>query len=74
MVALENTRDILTALEEEYQLTFERNLTLNRLSEAIISPRIPDKGVHMSYDLNLSPSRYIANDIEKLIRIKKIII
>ena len=74
MVCLENARNILTVLEEEYQLCFERNLTLNRLGEAIISPRYPDVGDHMSYDLNLPPSVYISNDIEKLIRLRKIIL
>ena len=74
MTCLENTRSILSTLEEEYQAMFERNLTLNRLSEAIISPRYPDKGANISYDFNLPPSVYIANDIEKLIRLKNVIL
>lgn len=74
MICLENARNILMVLEEEYQLCFERNLTLNRLGEAIISPRYPDVGDHMSYDLNLPPSVYISNDIEKLIRLRKVIL
>ncbi|WP_027398808.1 nicotinate-nicotinamide nucleotide adenylyltransferase [Anaerovorax odorimutans] len=73
MTCLENARSILQALEEEYQLAFERNLTLNRLSEAVISPRCPDRGGCLNYDLNLAPSAYIENDIEKLIRLKNII-
>lgn len=74
MTCLENAKNLLLALEEEYQLIFERNLTLNRLSEAVISPRCPDKGVYMSYDLNLAPSVYIKNDIEKLIRLKNLLL
>ena len=74
MTCLENARSILNILEEEYQEIFERNLTLNRLSEAILSPRCPDKGICISYDLNLSPSVYIANDIEKLKRLKNVIL
>ncbi|HML36733.1 MAG TPA: hypothetical protein PKA19_04800 [Bacillota bacterium] len=71
---LENTKNIMTVLEEEYQQVYERNLTMNRLSEAVMSPRYPDKGLNMSYDLNLPPSVYVANDIELLKRLANIII
>lgn len=74
MTCLNNARSILSVLEEEYQLIYERNLTLNRLSEAVVSPRCPDKGVSISYDLNLAPSIYIKNDIENLIRLKNVIL
>jgi hypothetical protein len=73
LTCLENARNILKALEEEFQEVFERNLTLNRLSEAITSPRYPDKGRCVRYDENLAPSVYISNDIEKLMRLKNII-
>ncbi len=73
LTCLENARDIMVALEQEYQKAFEKKLTLNRLSEAVIFPRIPDKGVNMYYDLNLAPSTYLQNDIENLIRLKGII-
>jgi len=72
MVCLKNARDILQVLEEEYQREFERNLTLERLSEAIYSPTCPDKGQHMSYDVNLPASMYVENDINRLIRLKNI--
>lgn len=72
MTCLENARDILRALEAEYQAVAERNLTLNRLSEAFISPRCPDQGLFMQYDQNLAPSVYLDNDIEKLLRLKRI--
>lgn len=73
MVCMENAKSIMEAIEREYQREFEKKLTMNRLSEAVISPRFPDKGVNISYDLNLAPSVYIANDIEKLTRLKNII-
>ncbi|MEG1583846.1 MAG: hypothetical protein RR361_02185, partial [Anaerovorax sp.] len=73
MVCLENAKAIMEIIETEYQQEFEKKLTMNRLSEAVISPRFPDKGVNISYDLNLAPSIYIENDIEKLIRLKNII-
>lgn len=74
LTCLENARDIMVTLEQEYQKAFEKKLTLNRLSEAVIFPRIPDKGLNMFYDLNLAPSSYILNDIENLIRLKEVII
>lgn len=74
MTCLENARDILAVLEEEYQMIFEKNLTLNRLSEAISSPRYPDKGLSVSYDLNYPPSLYVANDIEHLKRLENLIL
>ena len=73
MVCLENSRDILKVLEEEYQSVFERNLTLNRLGEVLLSPCCPDRGEHLSYDYHLAPSVYVENDIIRLIRLKELI-
>ncbi|MFA7662000.1 MAG: cytidyltransferase, partial [Anaerovoracaceae bacterium] len=70
LTCLENARDILTVLEEEYQVLYEKNLTLKRLGEVVISSRSPDQGDCLSYDLNLAPSVYVANDIEKLKRLR----
>ncbi len=73
MVSLENAEEIMQVLEEEYQKEYERNLTLNRLAEVIIRPSCPDKGGCLSYDYHLAPSVYIANDIEKLVRLRGLI-
>ena len=70
MTCLENARDILRVLEQEYQATFEKKLTLKRLGEVISSPRIPDVGLGVAYDENLAPSVYLENAIEQLIRLK----
>lgn len=70
MVCLENARSIFLALEEEYQNTFERKLTLQRLSEVVISPRLPDLGKNVEYDMNLAPSGYLLNGIERLMRLE----
>jgi hypothetical protein len=67
---LENARDILMILEEEYLILYGKNLTLKRLGEVVISSRSPDHGDCLAYDLNLAPSVYVANDIEKLKRLK----
>jgi len=73
MVTLENTRDILMALEEQYQNFFHRKLTLQRLSEAVISPMIPDVGTSMEYDMNKATSDYLIDDIEELGRLKGLV-
>ena len=73
MTCLKNTLRILKVLEEEYQTIFERNLTLNRLSEVISIPRIPERGHSMRYDLNLPASVCAANDIEMLLRLENIL-
>ncbi len=70
MTCLENARDLLTVLEEEYQGLYERNLTLKRLGEVVIAPRVPDKGESVRYDNNRAPSGYVENDIEELIRLR----
>ncbi|RKD29144.1 nicotinate-nicotinamide nucleotide adenylyltransferase [Thermohalobacter berrensis] len=73
-VCINNALDIITTLEKEYQNINERNLTLRHLGEVFISPRCPDRGKNIDYDLNLKPSEYLRNDIEHLKRIKDMVI
>ncbi len=70
LCCLENARDILLTLETEYRALYARNLTLSRLSEAVILPLCPDKGGCMSYDLSRAASTYLDNDIEMLRRLQ----
>ena len=65
---LENSHDVISTLEQEYRVLYGRNLTLSRLSEAIILPLCPDKGTCLHYDPNLSASVYLENDLEQLLR------
>ena len=74
LTCLKNSRDILLALESEYLSTFGRNLTLNRLSEAIILPLCPDKGECMAYDPALNASVYLNNEIEMLLRSRRMLV
>ena len=71
---MENAYRIFLALEEEYQNIFERKLTLQRLSEVVVSPRVPDLGSYMNYDMNLAPSGYLLNGIERLARLESVIL
>ncbi|TDT61162.1 cytidyltransferase [Fonticella tunisiensis] len=69
-VCIENALDIMAALESEYQFIQERSLTLGLLGQVFMSPRCPDHGYNMNYDLNLNASHYLKNDLELLSRIE----
>jgi len=72
-VCIENALTILEALENEYQAIQQRKLTLSNLGEVIIYPRYPDHGEDMDYNLNLSPSHYLRNDLELLRRTREMV-
>ena len=66
-------RDILLALEGSYRERYARNLTLSRLSEAVILPLSPDKGSCLRYDPNLSASACLENDLQMLLRMRDLL-
>lgn len=68
-VALRNALTILSVLEERYLKLLGTGLTLRRLGEALVRPRLPDKGAHMQYDLNVVASAYLKDDIRQMRRI-----
>jgi hypothetical protein len=68
-VALRSALTIMTVLEERYLKLQGTGLTLRRLGEALLRPRLPDKGTHMKYDLNTVASAYIKDDIRQMRRI-----
>lgn len=70
MVCLENAGKIFQTLESEYQNIFERQLTLKRLSDAVISPRMPNGSNRAAADFNLSPSVHIEDYMERLVRLE----
>lgn len=72
-VCIENSLSILQAIEKEYQMEKERGFTISQLGKIFLYPRCPDKGKDMHYDLNLSPSNYIKNDLEQLKRLESIL-
>lgn len=67
--ALKNALTVLSVLEERYLKLQGTGLTLRRLGEALVRPRLPDKGAHMQYDLNAMASAYIRDDIRQMRRI-----
>lgn len=67
---LESAYEILTELEKQHLADFGKSLTLKRLGEAVFRPRMPDRGGHLSYDLNIPASVYVLDDINTLHRLQ----
>ncbi|WP_301859624.1 phosphohydrolase [uncultured Megasphaera sp.] len=70
MTCLQNAAHIMHVLQDVYQETYEKRLTLKRLGEVISYPRIPDIDIGVKFDENLDPTRFIENDIERLVRMR----
>ncbi len=70
MTCLQNAAAIMETLQDVYQETFEKRLTLKRLGEVITYPRIPDIDIGVRFDENMDPTRFIKNDIERLMRLR----
>lgn len=70
---IENSRDILLALETVYREKYARSLTLSRLSEAVILPLSPDKGDCLRYDASLPASVCLENDLKMLLRMRDLL-
>ena len=73
MACLENAKQVLLALEKEFKDIFERNLTVKRLGEVLLSPRLPYLGDNIYYDLNKEASDFMDVSIESLLKLERII-
>lgn len=69
VTCLENAQLILRTLEQEYQKTFEKKLTLSRLGAVITKPRLPLLGTGLMHDDHVAPSTYIENELLKIKRL-----
>jgi hypothetical protein len=69
---IQNARDILQTLEYQYRRQYSRNLTLSRLGEAVVLPLAPDKGRCLRYDMSLSASQCLENDLQTLVRMEEL--
>lgn len=70
LTCLKNAAAIMHTLQDVYQETYEKRLTIKRLGEVITYPRIPDIDVGVKFDENIDPTRFIENDIERLERLQ----
>ena len=59
----------MQTLEREHQRIFSTALTIRRLGEALLQPRLPDKSDCMDFDFSLPASRYLEEDLAQLDRI-----
>ncbi|MDW8800411.1 cytidyltransferase [Clostridium sp. A1-XYC3] len=66
---IENAIDILKVIEDEYHVIHEKNLNLHSLGQVFTIPRCADLGENVDYNLNLSASSYLKNDLELLMRL-----
>lgn len=70
---IENSIEILTALENEFHILNERNLSLYSLGQVFTVPRSADHGKNIEYNLDLCASQYLKNDLELLKRFENVI-
>ena len=67
--ALENAAEILQTVETRHQQCFSTALTIRRLAEAFIYPRIPYRGRYTRYDPNATASDYVRDDLQSFRRL-----
>lgn len=72
-VCIKNAISIFETIEKEYQYLNEKSFNLKKVGEVFQKPRKPDYGKCVEFDLDLKPSEYLKNDLEKLKRLKNII-
>lgn len=70
ITCIDNAFKIFQVLEEEYQNLFERQLTIRRLSDIIKQPRMPNGADRLSVDFDQSPSSYMKDYKDRLLRLK----
>lgn len=70
LTCLQNAKLIMDTLQDEYQALYEKRLTLKRLGEVISVLRIPDVDIGVKFDSNMDPTRFLENDMERLIRLR----
>lgn len=70
---IENSIEILSALESEFHILNEKNMNLYSLGQVFTAPRCVDHGNEMEYNFNLTPSYYLKNDLELLKRLENVI-
>ena len=69
VTCLENARDILRILEQEYQAEYGRKLTHKQLGAVISRPCTPMLPPGLEYDRSFAASEFIENDIRKAERL-----
>ncbi|MDO4619825.1 MAG: hypothetical protein Q4B09_04290 [Lachnospiraceae bacterium] len=72
-VCIENAAAIYRVLELEYQKRFGRKLTVERLSEAIAVPRVPDGVITDPASVKEAPSELLRRELSRLMRLRHLL-
>ena len=70
LCALENAREILSAMESRHQACFGTPLSIRRLAEAFLVPRAPYRSSDLRYRPDSLPSSYVHDDIALFRRLR----
>ena len=70
LCALTNARDILCAMESRHQASFGTPLTIRRLDEAFLEPRVPYRSNDLKYRSDALPSSYLKDDMDLFRRLR----
>ena len=70
LCALTNARDILSAMESRHQSSFGTPLTIRRLDEAFLEPRVPYRSNDLKYRSDALPSSYLKDDMDLFRRLR----
>ncbi len=69
-VCLDNALDLWQVLEEAYASVYRRQLTLERIGEVLVQPRIPEGALMGPAALEETPSALLAGEKRKLVRLR----
>jgi len=69
--AINNALDIMLTLERAYQNSYNKALCVSLLRDVFKSPRIPDRGDNIDYNMSRKPSFYLKNDLIQLDKISR---
>lgn len=70
IVCHENALELFRTIEQQYNMAYGRKLTLKNLGQVITVPRSVDQGESVYYDLTQSPTTFIRNNLESLLRLE----
>jgi hypothetical protein len=70
-VSIQNALDIMITLEKAYQQSYNKALCVSLLRDVFKSPRIPDRGENIDYNMGRKPSYYLENDLMQLTKISR---
>lgn len=71
-VCLKQAANLLEVIETRYHSIYRRPLTISRLNEVFVTPRIPFYGKYGQYREDIKPSQILADDLNRLRQLKQL--